>query len=121
MPKSYTALENSNFSMTCGIDSVPGVFTARWFKNGKELFINKTTLNDQGPSASPDYQIKTNETVSILRIFEINSNDHKSEFKCTVNSTVHPTGSKVVILKSETSSKLSVLCKHYKIYLNFIY
>ena len=113
MPQLYTAAENSSLSLACEIDSVPGVFSVRWFKDGAELFINRTSLKDKDISVQPDYQITTNETTSVLKVFKITSDDHKSKFTCAVNSTVYPSSnSKVVVLKSETTSKLNVICKY---------
>ena len=114
MPPVYTAIEDASVHLLCKISSQPNLFTVRWFKNEQELIINSTLITNPSSTALllPDYQIETNGTVSVLRIFEVKANNHKSSFRCAVNSTVYPSSSpNAVTLKSQAITQLNVLCK----------
>ncbi len=113
MPANYTAIENTVVFLTCEIESVPNYFDVKWFRNDQELFINRTNLEDATIQNNfPDYEIKTNDTVSILRLFRIKSNDNNSKFTCAVNSTVNVSGSpRSKVLKNMKTTELKILCK----------
>ena len=114
MPSEYTGIEGSSIYFTCEIDKAPNLFEVKWFKNGKQLYINTTSLENIGFKnwTLPDYQIETNNTCSVLRIYKLKSYDHNSQIKCVVNSTVTGSNNRKASLKSENIANLIVLCKN---------
>ena len=48
MPSEYTGIEGSSIYFTCEIDKAPNLFEVKWFKNGKQLYINTTSLENIG-------------------------------------------------------------------------
>lgn len=114
MPSVYTGIEGSSVYFTCEIEKSPNLFQVKWFKNDKQLFINTTSLEnvDSRNWTLPDYQIETNNTCSVLRIYKLKSYDHNSQIKCVVNSTATGSNNRMASLKSENIAHLNVLCKN---------
>ena len=113
MPLINTGIEHTSAYLTCQIKSVPKEFQVRWFRNGDELLINTSSLKTflEAPTNQlPDYQIETNETCSVLRIFNLHNSDHKARFRCLVNSTVF-NADRQHNFESEKFTQLNVLCK----------
>ena len=106
MPTVHNVIEETaNCEIVCKIDSWSSNFSVKWLQIDAK---NESTIIRR--SMENTYQIDTNSTHSVLKIFKVNKSFYNFKFKCIVNTIAYSVYDELVKYESIRVTDLNVLC-----------